>query len=1076
MIINKAPKDILNIQTIEEKEIIIKRFEEIKILLKESKKSDDLIRISILDYLIVYNPLNHLWKNKNIQDLSKTLISLYDKTNIQKSLLEVIGKIFIEPSPFKQLISFQKQIPEEKSYLECIFKLILLIRNKELLLKNIKEIFIIKDDNFKFLKEKLSNMDFKNPFSNILIRDIIVDLIISENVDKIERIFQEEASNLKKYFLFRCPKCLEMFIILHNNNSFFLSCLNGHDYTDKIKNIKFFELLKNHSIKCHICNQILELFENNFICSECNYCFCYKCSKKHQKNCLKFSLIEIYNVGFVCKTHYNRYTTTCFLCDKDMCEKCKETHEHIIKTKKYYLIDKIINKYKGKKIDIKNNDNNYLISNLLFLYDFFSCFNMYCSPIRRSIHYFEVLKTENIIQEDFYSKKFYNEEFVNYYSKLINDSKNGNFTSFSLLKNFQSLYQSKNLISSEDNFYILKNEFILENMKLSKNIQRYVSYVGSIIDEINSNNITLNIMYDNNKLKSEINALIATIKTYQIKIISLFNSNKYYTTHIKNINNRYFSDLLLQKIVKKYPQKLNPIELNLKNAYEIFNNYKDDLLKNNKIKIINEIEQKFNLNLNNFHSLEDKKNEINLFCKKLKDNNKILFIDSIKTKEGIISKIELNFVLETLFYFKKKGNLSVHPNINIKESAKILNNESIKELLNKPNDFKDWKENEINQINDINSEFHNNSNKNNEGFSSINSNNFNTNMVNYNNYNKEISIGKSNEINGLIINDNSNHKEELNNTNDKSFFSKIVLEKEITEEIKKKMNDIKKKIKDYFSEIIADGEIPVLDILNFMFFDKFKEIFKQNTAFIRKFLKEIDLIIADKEEINFSIFETQIKYFEQIKEDLILLNKEQKFFRNLKINVNEYKLINYISYIENSFLENSEESKTGTISFTNCRSIFLNKISRLLEKEKIDENLSDEQVNALVFNLSIPHIQAIEQKSLNIYLENFKNLVKDYFIYNGVKSKLERIYKIIEDYFGNEEVYDNTNLINCIKNSIDNNNIDSYSEEIKKLDINVEDVFNILNKLLKNDSVKLINGEGKEHISLESILYYYQNK
>ena len=56
------------------------------------------------------------------------------------------------------------------------------------------------------------------------------------------------------------------------------------------------------------------------------------------------------------------------------------------------------------------------------------------------------------------------------------------------------------------------------------------------------------------------------------------------------------------------------------------------------------------------------------------------------------------------------------------------------------------------------------------------------------------------------------------------------------------------------------------------------------------------------------------------------------------------------------------------------------------------------------------------------------------------------------------------------------NNIDSYSEEIKKLDINVEDVFNILNKLLKNDSVKLINGEGKEHISLESILYYYQNK
>ena len=1068
MIINKSPKDILNIQTIGEKEILAKQFEEIKRLLKESHKSDDLIRISILDFLIVYNPINHLWKYKSIKELSKNLISLYDKPNIQSSLLNVIEEIFIEPSPFKQLIFFQKQIPKEKCHLECIFKLILLIRNKELLLKNIEDIFKIKDKDFQFLKEKFSNMNFKNPFANILLREIIAKLIISEKIDGIEGVFQEEAANLKKYFLFRCPKCLEMLIVLHKNNSFFLSCLNGHNYSSNIKSIKFFDNLINNPIKCHICGQILELFETNFICSECNYCFCYKCSKNHQKNCLKFSFIEIYNVGFVCKTHYNKYITTCFLCDKDMCEKCKETHEHIIKEKKYYLIDKIIKKYKGKKIDIKNNDNAYLISNLLFLYDFFSCFNMYCSPIRRSIHYFEILKTENINQEDFYSKKFYDEEFVKYYSKLISDSKKGDFSSFSLLENFQSLYQSKKLISSEDNFYKLKSEYTLENMKVSKNIQRYLLYVGSIVDEINANNIALNIMYDNNKLKSEINALIATIKTYQIKIISLFNSNKYYTSHIKNINNRYFSDLLLQKIVKKYPQKLNPIELNLKNAYDIINNFKEDLLKNKNIKILNDIEKQFNLNLSNFQSFEEKKNEISLFCKKLKNKNKVLFKDSINTEEGTISKLELNFVLETLFYFKKIGNRSVHPNINIKESAKILNNENIKELLNKDNDFKTWNENKINKIHDIKSEFHNNSINKNEGISSINSNDFNINIG--------ISNEKSNDVNGLIINANSNHKEELNNNNNKSFFSKKVLEKEITEEIKKKMNDIKNKIKDYFSEIIAGGEIPVLDILNFMFYDKFKTIFKQNTAFIRKFLKDIDSIINDKEEINYSIFETQNKYFEQIEDDLILLNKEQKSFRNLKINANKYRLTNFISYIENNFLENSEESKAGIISFTNCRSIFLNKISRLLEKEKIDENLSDEQVNALVFNLSIPHIQVIEKRNLKDYSENFKNLVKDYFIYNGVKNKLERIYKIIEDYFGNEEVNDNSNLIDCIKNSIDDNSVDSYLEEIKKLDINVEDVFNILNKILKNDSIKMISGEGKEHISLESILYYYQNK
>ena len=78
MIINKSPKDILNIQTIGEKEILAKQFEEIKRLLKESHKSDDLIRISILDFLIVYNPINYLWKYKSIKELSKNLISLYE--------------------------------------------------------------------------------------------------------------------------------------------------------------------------------------------------------------------------------------------------------------------------------------------------------------------------------------------------------------------------------------------------------------------------------------------------------------------------------------------------------------------------------------------------------------------------------------------------------------------------------------------------------------------------------------------------------------------------------------------------------------------------------------------------------------------------------------------------------------------------------------------------------------------------------------------------------------------------------------------------------------------------------------
>ena len=60
-------------------------------------------------------------------------------------------------------------------------------------------------------------------------------------------------------------------------------------------------------IKCKICNTKLELFEKNFCCFQCNNFFCEICSQKHKKQCLKFSLCKIYNLGFYCNEHNKKY-------------------------------------------------------------------------------------------------------------------------------------------------------------------------------------------------------------------------------------------------------------------------------------------------------------------------------------------------------------------------------------------------------------------------------------------------------------------------------------------------------------------------------------------------------------------------------------------------------------------------------------------------------------------------------------------------------------------------------------------------------------------------------------------------
>ena len=130
---------------------------------------------------------------------------------------------------------------------------------------------------------------------------------------------------------------------------------------------------------------------------------------------------------------------------------------------------------------------------------------------------------------------------------------------------------------------------------------------------------------------------------------------------------------MLGKIIEKYPSHLSHIQISHKNFYEIATNFTNIMLKNNKNdSILNYLIDKLKLDKKPNGWKEQKKN--NSFIEGLKDNNQIRFISPIKIKNETFSANEMNCVLDTLFYFKKPGNIIAHMNIEPKESIKLKKN------------------------------------------------------------------------------------------------------------------------------------------------------------------------------------------------------------------------------------------------------------------------------------------------------------------------------------------------------------------------------------------------------------------
>ena len=92
-------------------------------------------------------------------------------------------------------------------------------------------------------------------------------------------------------------------------------------------------------------------------------------------------------------------------------------------------------------------------------------------------------------------------------------------------------------------------------------------------------------------------------------MLSLFRTNNVYNSYLMKIVNHYLSDILIRKIITKYPNNFENIKLSYKNFYDIFNK-ESFFTSEDAVKNILELKEKFNINNNSFLELNENEKKL----------------------------------------------------------------------------------------------------------------------------------------------------------------------------------------------------------------------------------------------------------------------------------------------------------------------------------------------------------------------------------------------------------------------------------------------------------------------------------
>ena len=514
----------------------------------------------------------------------------------------------------------------------------------------------------------------------------------------------------------------------------------------------------------------------------------------------------------------------------------------------------------------------------------------------------------------------------------------------------------------------------------------------------------------NNKLKIKVDELCANY-------LILNNSNEILLENTHNILCRFLADELLQSIIMKYHDKLDPISLNLNIFLDIILKSDYDVISNkNILKSICIISTELSNALKELEknpSNNELKNEI---IRLIGSKSKIQFIDDIIINDETFKKEDLNKILDILFFIKNFGNITAHPNLSLGESLKMLN------IQNLPLNF------EIDYLNnnELNKKIKENFEKINNKIKDITLNLFEDEDEIYYQINK----------NNIEVNLDYNLINNLNNYRN-SF------QVHINEKLEKLRNNLLKN----FNICKIRKKVEAKGIFDIIFNDNDKIIFENSPDFMKTLISDTDNAIKKFLELNLSKeFLSQNKNINKL---IKILGRISSMFENFfELKIPKHNALK--EYIEDENL-NEDFDYSDFIYFIN-KDLKI-KLSNVEEFE-LDCLKNDIYVEACFLLL----IKTYENEIILL-----KSIIKDYeteiiknIFYEEIESKLNNIINLFDKRFNKKN---STTLKKSIRDNFNDTNFDNIK--------------NIINKIIC-EPIPLDKSENSK-LNATAKLFYYQN-
>ena len=477
------------------------------------------------------------------------------------------------------------------------------------------------------------------------------------NVLVLESQDSDNENSLIKSNYIICPKCKEIACIsIEDFRIKIYGCKEGHT----TKDLKFDEFLKTQykdqsMIKCGFCDIAKsETINNEFsTCFICEKNLCPKCKESHDKS---HYILNYEESQFYCKVHRDSFLYYCSDCIKNLCSKCEKEHKNHNITYFDNLIENIsdeknkeLNDTKEKLYELKSFINEMIsqLNNLnKNLDNYFEIYNNIIS------NYNSNKKNYEQIQNISNTKKF-NTNFMRLITEIINDT--------NLKNKFTSIINLHSKINFTKQKFENNNEIDNQKEKDSK----FSKYIDEEENNINKSN-PFEDKYENFNI-NKIKELQSFTTQNKIELLFVLKDRRILTIQeYFNERGKKFQKLCVYSTKNGF---LCDINIDIEDCNSIFQ------MDDENVIICGYINKLLKIKNNNIE-------EINIFDKSLSIkkrllSNKFLIKKSI-TKECTEPKNIWQYLASTKFYFEiysyEKGNLEFYKSINkFYEKNKNLN-------------------------------------------------------------------------------------------------------------------------------------------------------------------------------------------------------------------------------------------------------------------------------------------------------------------------------------------------------------------------------------------------------------------